>query len=609
MHHKRMIPVLAGILATGVALIGCGAGEGGSGQFTKKQVTTCDMDDTKQTELSCLYREDKPNIPYVDVEQYLDLVYGEDSDYTLTGDGDHYTVTGQNRITGKTGSSLLIDTKKDTLTFVKYNEFVVGKQDGTMVDYVEMREEPVMEDPSLTYDLSRYDIDLHAEDGRVYLPLSTLSDIMSKSMTYADYIDGRIYLNREGPFSSEPTAYVQDLEEASFEAVTREKDVADYAYQELCFVLDNLYGRPEKALSQEFVKSLSDIGLDATLEQRQTIDDVDLKLMKTYLTSTNKAEYAQGLFMLDNLLCDGGHTFFGYSYYKRLFADPTWEQTAFAREYKERFGADPETNVTLSNLGYRYRDMTRREDLLVSLRCEGFDQSEKVWEGSDGGAVAELFLFDDMAVFRFDILQNDIILTSTGEKPFCEALEIAEENNCKTFVVDLSTNGGGSDQAMGYILSMIYGHDAPYYHLDTDTGYHKENIFVADKNLDGSIDEKDEEIRYDFRYAIMISDYTYSCANTMANLAHEKEIPLLGQATGGGGCNVFMFTLPGECLPYKMSTTSLMTDSSYQSIDRGIAPDDEMLVITKDGVEDASLYDPEQLTLAIDRYYESIESE
>ncbi len=604
MHQKRMILVLAGVLAGGVALSGCGAGGKADQPFTKKQVAACDMDDTKQTELTCLYRADMPDIPYVDVEQYLDLVYGEDSDYTLTGDGDSYMVTGRNKNTGKTGSSLLIDTEKDTMTFEKYDEFVVGKQDGTMVDYVEMKEESVMEDPPLTYDLSRYGIDLHAEEGHVYLPLSTLSDILSRSMTYADYIDGRILLNREGPFSSKPTEYVQELENATFEIVTREKDVADYAYQELCFVLENLYGSPEKAASQEFVKSISSIGLDATLEQGQTINDMDLKLMKTYLTSTNKAEYAQGLFMLDNLLYDGGHTRISTSYYQLLYDDPTWDQTAFAREYRERFGADPEMNVALTNLGIWYRDMDRLVNRLVELRCEGFDQSQKVWEGSMGGAVAELFLFGDMAVFRFDGFLNDVIRTNDGVKPFSEALEIAAENNCKTFVVDLSTNGGGSDQAMGYILSMLYGHDAPYYQRDAETGYQKENIFIADKNLDGAIDEKDEEIRYDFRYAIMISNYTYSCGNTMPNLAHEEGIPLFGATTGGGGCNVFMFTLPGECMPYRISTKWLMTDAAYQSIDGGIAPDEQMLQLSGDEVIDASLYDPDQLAAAIDRYYE-----
>ncbi len=590
---------------TGIVFSSCNAPAKANGNYTKKQVVTYDKDDTKQTELTCVYCDDMPNIPLVDVEQYLDLVYCEDADYTLTGSGHLYTVTGQNKETGKTGSDLLIDTDGDTMTFEAYNRFVVGKPDGTTVDYVRMTEVTTEESPSLVYDLSVYGIDLVAEDGHVFIPLSTLSDILNQSMTYADYIDGKIYLNRVDSFASDPTAYVKEAENSYYETLTREPDVAEYAYRELCFVLENLYGHPERAVSQKFVKSLATNGLDQTLEQGGTIEDVDLKQMKTYLTSTDKAEYAQGLFMLDNLLFDGGHNRFSYSFYQVLSQDENWDQTAFAREYLEKFGADAETNVALSNLGYRYTAITNRCDTGMALRNEGFGVPEKTWNGNRAGAIAALYLFDDTAVFLFNEFTDDLILANTGEKPFQEALDYAAEKNCRNFVLDLSTNGGGSDQVMGFMLSVLYGHDAPYYRLDVDTGYRKENVFTPDTNHDGSFDEKDEEIRYDFRYAIMISDYSYSCGNTMPNLAHLEGIPLLGSTTGGGGCNVNILTLPGECTPYRLSTTWTMTDSAYQTIDAGIAPDVEMLLITEDEISDASLYDPKELTEAINQYYES----
>ena len=75
-----------------------------------------------------MFREDMPNVPYVDMEQYIDLVYQEDTDYILTGEGDQYTVVGKNKNTGKTGSTLTIDTEKDTLTYDKYNEYFQSKK-------------------------------------------------------------------------------------------------------------------------------------------------------------------------------------------------------------------------------------------------------------------------------------------------------------------------------------------------------------------------------------------------------------------------------------------------------------------------------------------------
>ncbi len=600
-----MIRVLFGALTAGIVLSGCGSGA--EANYTKKQVAAYDKDDTKQTELTCIYRDDMPNIPFVDVEQYLDLVYCEDADYTLTGSGHQFAVTGQNKNTGKTGSDLLFDTEKDTMTFEDYNGFVVGKADGTTVDYVRMTDVTTEKAPALTYDLSGYGIDLIAEEGHVFMPLSTLSDILDHSMTYADYIDGKIYLNREDSATSDPTAYVKELEKTYYETLTRESDVAEYAYHELCFILDNLYGRPQRAASQEFTSSLLAKGLDGTLEQGGTIGDVDLKQMKEYLRSTDKVEYAQGLFMLDNLLFDGGHNWLSYSFYNTLSQDENWDQTAFAREYLNRFGADPETNVALSNLGYHFTETSNRLDLGMALRDQGFGIPEKTWNGNGGDIMAALYVFDDTAVFLFNAFTDDIILTESGTEPFQEALDYAAEKNCRNFVLDLSTNGGGSDQTMGFMLSVIYGHDAPYYRIDADSGYRREEAFTADKNHDGSFDEKDEEIRYDFRYAIMISDYSYSCGNTMPNLAHLEGIPLLGSATGGGGCNVEMLTLPGECTPYRISSTWTMTDSSYRTIDEGIAPDEVMLVINGDKIENASLYDPKELSAAINRYYEAMQ--
>ena len=133
-----------------------------------------------------MFRGDMPNVPYVDMEQYIDLVYQEDSDYTLTGEGDQYTIVGKNKNTDQTGTTLIIDTAKDTLTYEKYNEFVVGKKDGTIVDYVKATLVPDDKEPVLVYDLSGYDIDLYAEDGHVYIPLSTWSDILEQSLTYSD---------------------------------------------------------------------------------------------------------------------------------------------------------------------------------------------------------------------------------------------------------------------------------------------------------------------------------------------------------------------------------------------------------------------------------------
>ena len=573
--------------------------------FTKKQVTTYDRDETKKLELTCMFRGDMPNVPFVDMEQYIDLVYQEDSDYTLTGNGDLYTITGKNRNTGKTGSALIVDTAKDTLTYEKYNEFTVGKKDATIMDYVRTVLVPDDEEPALVYDLSGYGIDLYAEDGRVYIPLSTWSDILDQSLTYAYYIDGMIYLSRATASGVGPTPFVQEKEDAYFNTLTREADTAAYAYNELRFLLENLYGRPVQAESKEFVARLAAQGLDATLEEGGTMNGIDLKLMKQFLTSTSKAEYGQGLLMLDNLLFDGGHSTFSNAFLTRLENDENRDQTEFAKEYQRLFGQDQASADAYMNVGRLNAIKPQIYMQLDELRTKGFGEPVKQWAAADRSVAASLYILDRTAVFQFDAFVEDVIITKAGEKPLNEALEAAKENRCENFVIDLSTNGGGSDQTMGFLLSMIHDGDVFYYHCDPNTGTRKKERYEADKNLDGVIDEKDEEVRYDFRYAIMISGMSFSCGNTTPCLAHELGIPLLGAASGGGGCNLCLLAQPGESGYYQFSSTSVMTNSKYEIIDGGIAPDVVMISTAEDGSITATLYDPQELTAAVTRYYEN----
>ena len=88
-------------------------GSGGTAEvsFTKKTVAIYDGDESKKQDIDCLFRDDMPNVPYVDVEQYLELVFN-DTDFIMTEDGDQYSVYGKWKDGDKTGSSMVIDVEK-----------------------------------------------------------------------------------------------------------------------------------------------------------------------------------------------------------------------------------------------------------------------------------------------------------------------------------------------------------------------------------------------------------------------------------------------------------------------------------------------------------------
>lgn len=571
--------------------------------YTKKQVTTYDMEETKKSELTCLFRSDMPHIPYVDVEQYLNLIYEEDADYTLTGSGDKYTVVGKNKNTGVTGTELKIDTTANTMNFAGFYGFVVGKFDGTGVDFVSATPEKVMEEPATNYNLSKYGIDLYAEDGNVYVPLSTISDVFSQSLTYSEYMDGSIYLTRIDATHKDPSEFVQKKELEQFNVINREADVADYAYRELSFMFDNLYGRPGRARSKEFVKKLEAVGFDKALTEGGTYEDIDVSLMKKYLTSTNKAEYALGTFMLDNLLFDGGHAFFSNNFLMTLSNDENMDQTELAKEYKRLFGDDAVAKAAYMTAGKLNSEKPGLNMKLTPLRDKGFGKPVKTWADETIGEVAYLYIFENTAVFRFDEFKDEVIRMKSGEKPFIEALKLAKKKKCSNFIIDLTTNGGGSDQVMQFMLGMMFEGKSYYYHIDANNGYKRKDVYSADKNLDGVIDEKDDEVKYGFNYAIMITRHSFSCGNTTPCLAQEVGIPLIGETSGGGGCNASMLVNPGDSNFYQSSSTSIMTTSDYKSIDSGAKPDYEMMTMAEDGTIDVPMYDPNLLVSTINKHF------
>lgn len=613
MKRKLIIGILTWTMVISTVISGCGAQNGAVEQSTsteaetevpvmKKTVTVYDGEESKKQEFDCLFREDMPNVPYVDVEQYLELVFN-DTDFVMTQNGDLFTYHGE--IGDKIGSNLNVDTSEDTITFEKPKSFLVGKQNDLDTDFIKIVPDKVEEEKALIYTLADYEIDLIAEDGKAYVPLSTLSDVNFQSYSWPDYVDGSICLARFG--SSDSSEFIMEKENEYFDTAERSADIADYAYHELCFQVDNLYGKPGQARSQELLQRIESEGFDKALEEGGTVDDINLADMQKYLKSTNIGEYGAGMIMLHALLDDGGHSKWGTPFLIQIVNDPELNQTEFTKEYKKLGEKDPTVAGLIDVVKPLETEKSFLQEDLIALRDKNFGKAEKSWLGDDGETeCAWLYVFDNTAVFCFDHFDNPIIKSESGAHPFNEAMEVAKAKGCENFVIDVSANTGGSDDVMGFILSSIENTDANSYHIDGKTKYKMKDTFHADKNLDGEIDGKDEDVKYDFNYAMMISRVSFSNGNSLPALASEAGIPMLGERSGGGGCSMSFFGLPGESNKYGISGTLTITYSDYESVDPGVPADYEMLEINEDGtIESAPLYDPKELVATVNQHFES----
>ena len=227
---------------------------------------------------------------------------------------------------------------------------------------------------------------------------------------------------------------------------------------------------------------------------------------------------------------------------------------------------------------------------LKKLRDERYAAYENVrlWENEkakgDDRFVAQLFLCGETAVFVFDDFKDAVV------EPFKWSLDYAKEKGAKNFLIDISQNLGGSASVMQYIMAIMTG-NGDYYSTSTLTGNRLHATGDVDKNLDGVIDEKDSGLSYDFRFALLTTNQSYSCGNFLPCLAQEKGIPIIGQTSGGGTCMLSVPVFPGK-LSYSISGSRTFTDSQNNDVEAGAKPVLETVTVDAEGTADYSkLYD------------------
>lgn len=535
------------------------------------------MDQSKN--LPCLFSSELPDIPFMDPVNYLNCLY-MDEVCTQTKNTD-----GTYTIANKTGS-FVVDPQKDTLHFDSIEQFqkqtAYDKGAQLAFEYCQISDMTVEgETHPVDLDLGAYHIDIVEKDGKVYLPLPVMSTCFSVIYNIAEYIDGTIYFAHNGnePFYSRDALY-DDRE--------RDAAIVEFAYNDLCFMMDYFYGAPAKGAAADSVKEK---GFDATLD---TFSD-DTRLAKELLHSHNMLDYQMGLATLYNAFEDGGHTDFTMGL--RVIAS-TYGDTAVGKafsEVKANPTSYPKYQTALMAL-QKYSQQVQPYAAMISLRNEAYLDYDVVLEWGD----VQLLQKDDMAVFVFNKFYNNII------NPLQESLAYAAENGIKKFVFDLTANTGGSMYLSAYLVMLMNMKNT---HSSTDFIRLKNTVsdnvyrFIGqfDMNFDGVYDEKDNEVIYDFDFAVLTSHLSYSSGNNMPCMAQEKGIPIFGETSGGGTCVVSPFTLPdGGCFTASCSTMQISADNRHFDDGAPLAYD---MITSADNPDYHELYDLAHLDQLITDYY------
>ncbi|MBO7663255.1 MAG: hypothetical protein J6U01_07775, partial [Clostridia bacterium] len=409
---------------------------------------------------------------------------------------------------------------------------------------------------AVTFDFAKYGIPVYADEEDVYLPLELLSTM------FTDVACNYVLWNGESvlkpvmnldeftmmPLEWYESRYMRTLLTGKRQ---RKEDVIREDYAELCFTLDYFYGHPGLGILDQ---GISEKGLDAAL------DDVpELASIKDRLKDPDMLEYMLALFDLFNVGLNEGHSMY-FGFY--AMALPDFPYPEIMSKIENRIDSMLQTRpYFLNEITDEVRkartaawgdDVYRECGSTAIIRIDEFHDDAAGWEAYYAG--------------KGEIPMDAVGITWTGLK------KASENPAIKNILFDLSANAGGSSDMLMYMIDLMFG-DNVFCGYNVLTGQREYAVFHSDKNLDGAFYEKDDEVKYDFNYAVLTTRAAFSCGNLMPFLMQEHGAVLLGEPPGGGSCCIQLSTLTngGE---YMMSTWLwALRDAKGESVEGGCKTD------------------------------------
>ncbi len=544
------------------------------------------MEDTKTIE--CIFTSALPEVPYIEASDYVGTVYKEQFTETKNNDGT-FTLTGPN-------GSMFINPENDTVTYDSFEEFMnlEGVSEGTTLDspYCKTLDVVIEGDrKNTTIDLGKYNIDIITDNNKVYFPLTTISDLFCSTYNNARYVDGNLYFVHM--MNETESSYV-DLSSV-YETSERSPEMVSYTYNELCFVADTYYGRP---LNGSISKLVSEKGFDKALDEFSD----DTRTAKELLKSNNIVDFMTGLCKLRDAFEDGGHTNLFFSVYPLL---ETYPASNVGKELTEKIQSRDQNSLEVLRALQDSNVVIQGLQVLKDQRTNLYKEYEliKAWDDQSASCY---FQNGETGVFVFDSFRNEAV------DAFKWSLDYAAAHGIKKFVVDISCNTGGNSAVVMYMIGIMtnakdHSNLEALRCINTFTGNYNSTHYAMDLNLDGSFDELDNEVVYDFDYALITSHFSFSCGNLLPILAQDSGIPIFGQTSGGGGCMLTVFKTPEEHF-YSFSGFNKFVNAKGEDADIGAPVNYDLTKTetTEDGIETVDytgLYDINAIGAMMDEFY------
>ncbi|MGN0491972.1 S41 family peptidase [Ruminococcus sp.] len=533
--------------------IGQAVDEGEDGIIVKKEVTKYFSEDdggVSEEALDTYFSTKYDDIPFLSVDfcmPFFSDFYGQ-SELTSETSDDGNVVTYSN----EDGATVEFNYTEKYIEFNDYDLFLSLEDYSPLETLTPFASVATSDEPTILlqspYDhyysgdtrrikLDDYLIPMIKSGNKLCIPVATFNDIFISETGY------NLVYNGKALFCTASSLLNGKLGEIYYSVDSKDsisEDLARFNYYELCLNLDLRYGLKEAHQIKDFDSYLSRMGL--------------------------KTEYLSG----DVLRIERAN--------QKLYIN------CFADFHSALLNKSPylDKGSSLSNNMYEYnKDFY---DRLNSIMQSTNARNEKLGEVEPyerrGNTV--FITFDEFtmksAVDMYYTDNYEYVLTDTIDL-FAYAVKRLqnEDSDAENVVIDVSCNGGGYNVACAYAVDAIMG-QSNIVIRNPNTNALRQTITDADLNLDGKIDENDISMKeLGKNIAVIVSDASFSCGNLLpCNLkSRDKDVLILGQQSGGGGCVVgYGATATGSFLQFSSTKQFTTMKNGYiKDIDDGITPD------------------------------------
>ena len=529
-------------------------------KFTEKEVNVYYNNSSQNQKAKLRFYENKFDIPYIGIKEYYNILV---KDTPLKAQGELKIEKKNNtyKIETPRKGVAVVDTELNTFysdNLVQFNS--TNYNDFTLNGLFLLDGAPWLKIKTVSYnrkptpfmvDFDDYKIDIFSGDNDVYFPFNTVSDLfLNENLLNASYNQKDIYvLNGSlGDDISKFEGYGKPILEKQLS-----KAYSEYNYYELCFLYDNLLGRPNRTAIER------NYNLENGLDYALSNDELGSEI-KNMLTSSDVADYFAATRLLHALFTDGGHTNFMQlnSYLSSLSIEDSaaFQTSDIAKKINSKLSKY--TNVTYKVLGDQeiinvdHLNLRSSREKMLGLTLDSGNITKTLLGTNSYHKVnntAIISIDDFMGDFRNIDAWNEYYEGKRDDIPYNEnmggcvasiykGLLKAKEDGVQNVIVDLASNTGGSVDELIYLIGILTN-QKEFSHYNYLTGQITVATFDIDINLDGKFDELDNtNMVEDFNLAVLCSKNGFSCGGISPIYLHDANIFTMGDVSGGGSCSI-----------------------------------------------------------------------